>query len=329
MKRNVALDITKGIAILLVIIGHCGCIPYWPVRHIIFSFHMPLFFLVSGYLYKKKEVKEALRRDIIHLGIPYLLTCLAILFYYLLYFIITKSHNIEPLQRYAIASIWGSGTIHKCKYLADHPSIGAIWFLPALLVCKNVYNVLPSRSRLLVSFLLFVIATIVGRYLIFIPFSVLSGLSAIIFYAIGDYLKSVQRISFIYWIIGLACWFVSIKYSHINIVQPQLDLYFIDVVGATCASILVYLLSGQILRVAFLSRCLQWIGEKTLYVLCFHLVDLDCGFSERLNVFNISIFTVALRIVLPIMGAFCLSYCLSIINENGSASKLSITKRFL
>ncbi len=310
MKRDVALDITKGIAILLVIIGHCGSIPYW-LRHLIFSFHMPLFFLISGYLYKKRGVKETLMKDFVRLGVPYVLTCLAILLYYLLYFIITKSHNSEPLQRYAIASIWGSGTIHKCKYFADLPFIGAIWFLPALLVCKNVYNVLPSRNRLLVSSFVFVVATVVGRYLIYIPFSILSGLSAIIFYAIGDSLKSVNRISFPNWIIGLACWFVSIKYSHINIVQPQLDLYFIDVIGATCASILVYLLSRQILRVAFLSRCFRWLGENTLCILCFHLIDLDCGISKRLGFYSMPAVTIILSIILPIMGALCLSYCLN------------------
>ena len=319
MKRNIALDITKGIAILLVIIGHCGSIPYMPIRHLIFTFHMPLFFLISGYLYKKRGVKETLKKDLIHLGIPYAATCLVILLYYLLYYFVTKSHNSEPLQRYAFASIWGSGTIHKCKFFADFPIIGAIWFLPALLVCKNVYNALPNRNRLLISSFIFVVATIVGRYIIFIPFSVLSGLSAIIFYAIGDYLKTVDRIPWPFWIIGLACWLASFRYSRINLVQPQLDLYFIDVFGATFASILVYLLSKQIARVSILTKGFQWIGKSTLYILCFHLIDLDCGISLRLNIFNVSMITVVLRILLPIMGTMCFSYCLSLIHKKASA----------
>ena len=319
MKRNIALDITKGIAILLVIIGHCGSIPYMPIRHLIFTFHMPLFFLISGYLYKKRGVGETLKKDIIHLGVPYVATCFVILLFYFLYFIITKSHNSEPLQRYAFASIWGSGTIHKCKFFADYPFIGAIWFLPALLVCKNVYNVLPYRNRLLISSLIFLVATIVGRYIIFIPFSVLSGLSAIVFYAIGDYLKTINRIPWPFWIIGLACWLISFRYSRISLVQPQLDLYFIDVVGATFASVLVYLLSRQISRVSFLPKGFQWIGKNTLYILCFHLIDLDCGISSRLNISNVAMLTVALRILLPMMGAMCLSYCLSLIHKNTSA----------
>lgn len=44
------IDAAKAIAIILVIIGHCywvGAVPR--LRNIIYSFHMPLFFVVSGF----------------------------------------------------------------------------------------------------------------------------------------------------------------------------------------------------------------------------------------------------------------------------------------
>lgn len=100
MQRNIALDITKGIGILLVILGHCGSIPYMPIRHFIFTFHMPLFFLVSGYLYKAKNAKDSIKKDLVRLGLPYAFTCLAIVLYYFLYFLISKTHNSEPLRRF-------------------------------------------------------------------------------------------------------------------------------------------------------------------------------------------------------------------------------------
>lgn len=47
--------IAKGIGIILVVVGHFYPQPspaYWTgIRHIIYSFHMPLFFILSGYLY--------------------------------------------------------------------------------------------------------------------------------------------------------------------------------------------------------------------------------------------------------------------------------------
>ena len=47
------LDLSKGIGIFLVIAGHCLNVNTTPF-HLIFEFHMPLFFLLSGYTYSRK-----------------------------------------------------------------------------------------------------------------------------------------------------------------------------------------------------------------------------------------------------------------------------------
>lgn len=74
-NRNIAIDIVKAIGILMMIIGHCGQIPYMPYRHFIFTFHMPLFFIISGFFYKKKDIAMSLKSDAKHLLLPYLLSC--------------------------------------------------------------------------------------------------------------------------------------------------------------------------------------------------------------------------------------------------------------
>ena len=43
----------KGVGILLVILGHCMLFEN-PINRIIYSFHMPLFFILSGYVYNIK-----------------------------------------------------------------------------------------------------------------------------------------------------------------------------------------------------------------------------------------------------------------------------------
>ena len=50
--RDINIDILKGIGMLLVIIGHSGCI--WPFYPAINAFHMPLFFIVSGLFFSTK-----------------------------------------------------------------------------------------------------------------------------------------------------------------------------------------------------------------------------------------------------------------------------------
>ena len=51
--RNKNIDLIKGILVLLVIIGHVlkGSLSENLARYIIYSFHMPLFIAIAGYLF--------------------------------------------------------------------------------------------------------------------------------------------------------------------------------------------------------------------------------------------------------------------------------------
>ena len=74
-KRISYIDTAKGIGILLVVIGHSG----YPSTNLvtwISSFHMPLFFLLSGILFAHtgaatKKTKTFLKRKLCSILIPY------------------------------------------------------------------------------------------------------------------------------------------------------------------------------------------------------------------------------------------------------------------
>lgn len=80
------VDYIKGIAILLVCIGHAATPSFLPRPHTyeyvvqaIYSFHMPLFFLISGFLsYKiidinlKNNYIEFIKNKLYRLCIPFL-----------------------------------------------------------------------------------------------------------------------------------------------------------------------------------------------------------------------------------------------------------------
>lgn len=79
------IDITKCIAIAFIIIGHTGLVfpadsmqggmPGTMVK-IAFSFHLPLFFIASGYFFpeNRKFSLEFLKKDAKFLIIPYVIT---------------------------------------------------------------------------------------------------------------------------------------------------------------------------------------------------------------------------------------------------------------
>ena len=60
--RNPIFDTMKGIGILLVIIGHQDGVPV-PLKHFIYAFHMPLFFILAGCFYKPKDITKQLFSD--------------------------------------------------------------------------------------------------------------------------------------------------------------------------------------------------------------------------------------------------------------------------
>lgn len=78
-KRIDYFDIAKGIGILLMIIGHMDLKKYPLINHFIYSFHMPLFFVISGYFFKVKEDKICIKSIINKLIKPYIITCLFII----------------------------------------------------------------------------------------------------------------------------------------------------------------------------------------------------------------------------------------------------------
>ena len=93
IKRNEDIDILKGILIFLVVWGHCiqygigfgvewkelGLCVQSPVHRLIYSFHMPLFMGVSGYLFyfsNKKKIGQISSSRMSSIVVPWLFYCL-------------------------------------------------------------------------------------------------------------------------------------------------------------------------------------------------------------------------------------------------------------
>lgn len=134
-NRITWVDVAKGIAILLVIIGHTVNFGS-STRNFIFSFHMPLFFILSGYTFNLagdfpaffQRVKKLIR----HLIYPSLIVSSIGIF---AQWMMQEQHTVSALwcctKRMAEALWWASGVgVHA------HPALGALWFLFSLFWCK-------------------------------------------------------------------------------------------------------------------------------------------------------------------------------------------------
>ena len=130
MKNRIeVLDFAKGLAIFLVIMGHATdnlATPLW--RLIIYSFHMPLFFLVAGMVVKPVDVTERgslidfLRKNFLALVVPFVIWGLL----------------------YSCFSYENFGNILYGTYemLSKSHSLTSLWFLPALFLARQWVEIL-------------------------------------------------------------------------------------------------------------------------------------------------------------------------------------------
>lgn len=123
-NRNVTWDIVKGIAIVLMIIGHAELQDDNVVKRLIYSFHMPLFFIASGYFFSLKSPQLLLVKDIKHLLRPLLY----------MFIICTLYGIVKSISLSSISPLLYWTNIERNGYW------GAMWFLPALLLVRFVVN---------------------------------------------------------------------------------------------------------------------------------------------------------------------------------------------
>lgn len=280
-KRSATFDIMKFFGIMFVIIGHLATTG----QRVIFSFHMPLFFIIAGYFYHPKDYKENFKRDAKRLLLPYIFTAAIIL---LAFRIIDPKASIV---KWGIAALCANGSsMHTSLFLADIPPIGAIWFLPALFWCKNIFNILYRQTShwLIASIVIAIAAIILDCKVINLPLAILPGLSALIFYSIGVVIRErngFYSLSPFLWTALVVLWIIDFLFSDMSMVRCYYNNFLVNIAGACGGTYVVFLLSNVI---ATYYNCLKnlfvWIGMNSMTFLCIHNVDLDVPIRYILNI---------------------------------------------
>lgn len=276
-QRDAALDILKGFGIIFVLVGHSmGGI----VHNFIYSFHIPLFFLVSGYLYKQRPFKEQVKKDWSRLMIPFFFVEICITIGALLLEPLENPHIIQPAKALEMLFYGNGGAENHHKIWGNFAGVGSVWFLPALFWGKMVTNLLSKyslRTMLVLSFLICVIAVVVGHYLV-LPFCFFQGLTSVVFICIGYYASRSNYVSVnkgkkekILWSVLFAFWLCVAFFPVFDMYQMRWKLYVIpNIIAAITGTYFFYLLSKWIeLHFDMLSRFLQFMGRYSLVIMCF------------------------------------------------------------
>ena len=133
-KRLGSIDLAKAVAFALVVCGHT-----FPVggrfRAIIYSFHMPLYFVLAGYTFSKKPLGTTIRSSAKRLLLPYALfyftaSCIPSVLIW------TESGRLAKLKELFLRFIFVAGNGHGID------DTGAIWTLVALFLSRVILTVL-------------------------------------------------------------------------------------------------------------------------------------------------------------------------------------------
>ena len=295
------IDVTKGIAIYLVILGHS--LIGLKVNDYIFAFHMPLFFIASGLLFREKSIKKTIAGNIKKLLVPYYITSVCVI-----------------LGR-AVSAYLQGWTVQNIRNLCLNTMIGAIWFLWAFfwsdIIIHVVFCYTKSWQEWQRAFLIIGISAvsyIVGQY-IWIPTNLDVGGFAILFVYIGYLLQKIRiweqgKLPWICWILCVIVWVYASHTGGINMVIRAVP-NFVVLFGAVAGSVMTMKLAIQLDKIPGISRCLSWFGKNSMKILCVHLFEiliLSWDFIEvKCHVPVTRLTTIILRTIFIVVVVLCIN----------------------
>ena len=214
--RNEAIDIAKGIGIILMVMGHSGCPKM--LFNFIYLFHMPLFFFCSGYFFHPtNKVSDTIKKRIKGLYLPFIKWSIPFLLLHNICFnlnIYNESYGFNGIA----SSLYDLKTyLTRLFYIIFYMSgseqlLGGFWFLKVLFISsigisllyfiKQRIHSIQKLSTFQICILLTIIAIISVKLNIRIPvLGELHQLSlAAIFYLIGYSYRQIENTDNYNWI---------------------------------------------------------------------------------------------------------------------------------
>jgi fucose 4-O-acetylase-like acetyltransferase len=319
-QRIAYIDVAKGIGILLVALAHADVSIFSPYLHkFIYSFHMPLFFFLSGYFFNPETpFWKLLKRRFNSVLKPYLFTI------FLIYIVSLSFTNMR------FATVFGRiiKSLYATGYYIDWVQL---WFLPSLFVTSlfafllyrsvlfrinNRYvrwSILLALQAVAVAFLdafyPYSLSLLGKEYELFgLPFSLDLVLLSGFFYILGSEIRnaSSEEIFGNPWMLsGTATGLILqtlLFPQRIDFNTRLFESFTINTTEAILGILLTLAVSKQIdLRTTRLASALKYIGQASLFILIFHVPIQEFWAPKILFVTNLQAFSILSGFVISIL----------------------------
>lgn len=255
------IDIAKGIAIFLMVCGHTG-IPQ-NISRFIWSFHMPLFFIISGFLFDSEkyfDIRTLIRKRIKTLVIPYIT------------FSIIAFIGLYPLDLAGFEELYKGWKGY------------ALWFIPVLFMTEILFNriyVGLNKIEIKNNYVLettVLICSAIGYILslcdihYFFKFEVI--FFSIFFYGTGFVFKQFLLnigLKQKWWILSLISQIIIVQFiPPIDMAANQYGWYLPNLLIALWGTINIILVAKHMLSWEssnIIKRLLIWAGKNTLIIM--------------------------------------------------------------
>ena len=288
IEREKWLDVTKMIGILLVVYGHSTEGPHSIT--FIYWFHMPLFFIISGYLFKPvnsiSELKFYIKKLTCKLLVPYCTYLILFSMYDIALEIHNGSMNTTALLDEGLSLLIGGRFITGVH--------GVFWYVTCLFISQILFALIclyfkKNLSRLVLVISCYLIAhfeTIklvphIGKHTfnqISIPWNMDVALLAIFFLGLGFFAK--KLISFIPNTVGITCISLSILYMtlyemnkldyHLSLKYLRYNHLFLDALIPITMTFAVLYLCQKLAKVQIIQSCTVF-GKESLTIMYIHI----------------------------------------------------------
>jgi acyltransferase len=272
MVRNNSVDIAKGLGIFLVIWAHGVC----PLFSQISTFHMPLFFMLSGYVFNNRDTfRISLGKKIKSLLIPFA-------FFFI-------------FQRIGFNLVAIAGGTFKTAYLLPWYSIppwrvmGVLWFIFSMFTVALTYSLISKIPSVIARFLICMVLTYTGFSLhshnIELPVHFGSSMSMMFFYFFGTILVKFDMSKIKEWwkwafaaIISLALFilYLNLYLPDISVANNVFEGSFILNLGLMITGCLTaFIVSKSIDFIPAVNNWIAYVGRNSLAVFATHTVLLE------------------------------------------------------
>lgn len=271
-ERLFWLDIAKGIAIILVVLGHTSI----PMRlnSFIFTFHVPLFFIAAGMTNDfTKPMNLFLKRKARTLLLPFIIYSVIILI----------------MRSFVSELSLGELTLN---FLKEGWMGVPLWFVPVLFVALLVVRLTFEIKNITIRTVLWILIPLVSidlcHFHIPLPWNMSVAPFAIALILIGHLCKEQITHNVASWLGGAICLFLAVVISQIC----RLDMCFnqvlpvtLKLIGAVAGTFMIFTLAYWIEKhLKYTSKVLQEIGKETYLILAFaEIIIVYMNFFFSLN----------------------------------------------